>query len=222
VLIVEDHAQTRGLLEQALRGQGYSLVLAHDLETARRRFEEGPCAAVVLDWMLPDGSGTELCRELRARHDGTPILMLTARGDVEDRVAGLDAGADDYLRKPFAVAELLARVRALVRRGPRVDAGVTTAGGVHISFADQQLTVDGREVLLTARELAILELLASRHGRPVARSEILDTLWGEDSENASSSLEVLIARLRRKLAPEGGPGPIRTHRGLGYSFRADG
>ncbi len=204
------------MLEGALREAGHVVVTAPDLEAARGRLAEGGFSVVLLDWMLPDGSGTDLCREMRRAGDTTPVLVLTARGGVEDRVEGLDAGADDYLRKPFAVAELLARVRALARRGPRVLDPLVTLGPVQIRLAERSVRVHGKEVPITAREMAILEVLLRNRGRAVARTDILQAVWG--SEDASgASLEVLIGRIRRKLG-ETGEHLLRTHRGFGYSI----
>lgn len=204
------------MLEGALREAGHTVVTAADLEAARGRLAEGGFSVVLLDWMLPDGSGTELCKEMRQSGDTTPILVLTARGGVEDRVEGLDAGADDYLRKPFAVAELLARVRALSRRGPRVLEPVVTFGPVQIRLAERSVRVHGEEAPITAREMAILEVLLRNRGRAVARTDILQAVWG--SEDASgASLEVLIGRIRRKLG-QTGEHLLRTHRGFGYSI----
>ena len=208
ILIVEDHAETRKMVERVLREAGHDGDGVGDLAAARGRLAAGGYAAVVLDWMLPDGAGTDLCREMRARGSSLPVLILTARGGVEDRVEGLDAGADDYLRKPFAVAELLARVRALLRRGPRIEAPVVSLGEVEVRLAERRVLVRGREAPLTAREFAILEVL-------------LQAVWGEESDSAESSLEVLIGRMRRKLSPLGGDGPIETHRGFGYSIGQD-
>lgn len=216
VLVVEDHLDTRRMVEGALREAGHTVVAAPDLETARNRLAEGGFTVVLLDWMLPDGSGPDLCREMRRDGDTTPVLVLTARGGVEDRVEGLDAGADDYLRKPFAVAELLARVRALTRRGPRVVEPVVAFGPVEIRLAERSVRVHGKEAPITAREMAILEVLLRHRGRAVSRSDILQAVWG--SEDASgASLEVLIGRIRRKLG-EAGETLLRTHRGFGYSI----
>jgi DNA-binding response OmpR family regulator len=221
ILVIEDHSETRHLLQRVLREAGHLASGAADLASARRILEGGEHDALVLDWMLPDGSGIDFCRQLRLHRNTIPILILTARGEVEDRVAGLDSGADDYLRKPFAVAELLARVRALTRRGPRFLESAVVLGDVEVRLTERRVMAQGREVLLTAREYSILEVLLRNRGRAVPRSTILLTVWGQEDERASASLEVLIARLRRKLAPEGGQGPIRTHRGFGYAIGAD-
>lgn len=216
VLVVEDHGATRGMIEAVLREAGYAAVPAETLAEARGILQEGGLAAIVLDWMLPDGSGPDLCAELRACGDATPILMLTARAGVEDRVVGLDAGADDYLKKPFAAAELAARVRALLRRGPRLVEPKLTLGPIEIHAASRLAFAGGRELPLTAREFDILEVLARHRGRIVTRSNLLISVWGEDV-NSGESLDVLLTRLRRKLAEAGAPDVVRTHRGVGYS-----
>jgi DNA-binding response OmpR family regulator len=220
ILIVEDHPETRRMLERAVAECGHVVDTAGDLEGARRKVASGRYAAVVLDWMLPEGDGLDLCREMRAAGDSTPVLVLTARGEVEDRVRGLDSGADDYLRKPFAVAELLARIRALVRRGPRMDDDLVKIRDLEVHMADRRVVRNGSEIPVTAREFAILEELLRRRGHVVARADILEAIWGEASESAAASLEVLIGRLRRKLSVGGADDLIRTHRGFGYSIGA--
>jgi DNA-binding response OmpR family regulator len=216
ILVVEDHAETRAMIEAVLRDAGYAAVPAGTLAEARELLGGGGLAAVVLDWMLPDGSGTELCSERRAAGDSTPILVLTARAGVEDRVVGLDAGADDYLKKPFAAAELVARVRALLRRGPRIVDSSVMLGPIEIRPASRVVIASGREIPLTAREFDILEVLARHRGQVVTRSNLLIAVWGDD-KNTGESLDVLLARLRRKLATAGAPDAIRTHRGVGFS-----
>jgi two-component system, OmpR family, response regulator len=149
--------------------------------------------------MLPDGSGIDLCRALRERQMTTPVLLLTARGAVGDRVAGLDAGADDYLAKPFAISELLARVRALGRRGPVLRNEVIRAGDVQIDIGGRRVSAASKSVPMTARELAIIEVLAKNCGRVVTREHLMEAAWGRVSEAIANSLEVLVARIRRKL-----------------------
>lgn len=217
ILVVEDHREVRQFLEAVLREAGYTVDAVANRSEASRKIREGGYAGILLDWMLPDGSGPDLCREMREAGDPTPVLMLTARGDVEDRVHGLDAGADDYLKKPFAAAELRARVRALLRRGPRLEDPVFREGSVEIRFAERRLLADGEEIPMTAREFDILEALARQRGRVVSRSTILVSVWGSEDEGAAS-LEVLVARIRRKLDAAGCAELIRTHRGLGYSI----
>ena len=206
----------RAFVLDTLRSAGFTVDGVGTCEAADRKLLDGGIAGVVLDWMLPDRPGVDLCRDLRRRQDPTPVLMLTARGDVEDRVSGLEAGADDYLKKPFAAAELRARVRALVRRGPRLMDPVVRLGPVEILPARRQVTSGGREVPLTSREFDILETLVRQRGRVLTRRQLLLSVWGSDDEAAIGSLEVLIARLRRKLADAGAPDAIRTVRRVGY------
>jgi len=221
ILVVEDQREVRTFVLETLEAAGFTVEGVSTYEAADRRLLAGGVAGVVLDWMLPDRPGVKLCEEMRRRKDPTPVLMLTARGDVEDRVAGLEAGADDYLKKPFAAAELRARVRALVRRGPRLTDAVVRIGPVEIHPASRQVVSEGREVPLTTREFDILETLARQRGRVLSRPRLLLAIWGTDDEAASGSLEVLMARLRRKLAAAGAPDAIRTVRGVGYALRDD-
>jgi len=218
VLIVEDHDETRELLVRVVERAGHQVDCAADVRGARSRLLGGGYDAVVLDWMLPDGSGLDLCRAMRAVRDTTPVLILTARGEVGERVEGLDAGADDYLRKPFAMAELLARLRALLRREARPTEPAVRRGALEIRRRERRVLLHGRPIVLTAREFAILELLARAGGNPVSRTDILEALWGEATGSAGASLEVLMSRLRHKLSTPGIGDPIRTHRGIGYAL----
>lgn len=218
VLIVEDSAPTRDLLVRSLEGAGIHVVTVARYATGLRTALSLEFDVIVLDLMLPDGDGLELCRELRAAGVRTPILCLSARAEVGDRVNGLDAGADDYLRKPFALAELQARLRALARRAGQSPPTVLEAGVVRIDFAIRQLFRAGGEVGLTAREWSVLELLVARKGHIVTRLEVLESVWRDTSVAASASLEVILGRLRRKLGePSEGCG-IRTVRGEGLVF----
>jgi two-component system OmpR family response regulator len=219
VLVVDDDAETRHLLVRSLASAGHAARAVASGAEARSALEDQQFEVIVLDVMLPDVSGVELCRSLRRNELTTPIVLLTARGDVRDRVAGLDAGADDYLGKPFAIAELVARVRALGRRGSVRRVAPVRAGDVTVDLEGRRVLLAGRTVALTARELAIVEVLALRRGGVVAREELLEAVWGEVDPAAEASLEVLVGRIRRKL---GGPrAPIRTVRGLGYAFESD-
>jgi two-component system OmpR family response regulator len=216
ILLVEDSPPTRALLKSSLEGAGHSVVLAGRWATGLQAVEGEEFEVIVIDIMLPDGNGLDLCREIRRLGITTPILFLSALGEVGDRVTGLDAGGDDYMRKPFALAELHARIRALTRRQGLSPAVVVDLGQVRIDFGARRLTRDGQDVPLTAREWDVLQLLAARMGRLVSRDEILEIAW-RDSERASSeSLDVIISRLRRKLGSEGTGGWIRTVRSAGY------
>ncbi len=216
VLVVDDHADTRQLLTRSLERASYGVKAVGSCEEAEAALALGPVDVVVLDVMLPDGSGIDLCGRLRAAKTEVPILLLTARGEVRDRVAGLDAGADDYLVKPFAVLELLARVKALGRRGPVTRGRTLSFGPVAVDLEGRRVRVDGVDVPLTAKELAIVEVLASRRGAVMTRDRLIESVWGDVSESAEASLEVLIARIRRKLGA--GASALRTRRGVGYSF----
>jgi len=214
VLVVDDHHEVRDLLVRALGRDGHRVEACATLAEARARLAAWTPDVIVLDLALPDGSGHELCRELRRKERSAPILMLTAHGEVSQRVAGLEAGADDFLAKPFAVAELRARVRALGRRGPLTRPAVVRLGDVELDVAARRAVRDGRDVPITAREWAVLEMLASRAGRLASRAAILDAVWGDDSDAASASLDVIVGRIRRKL----GASVVRTVRGEGYAL----
>ena len=217
VLVVDDEEDVRSVVARALRSDGHVVATAMDLKDARERYVEGT-DLIVLDLRLPDGFGLDLCRELRAEGSPVPVLVLTALSDVASRVRGLDAGADDFLAKPFAVAELRARVRALGRRGSLPRGVIHTYEDVVLDIAARRAQRAGCEVAVTAKEWAILELLAQRSGRVVSRLDMLEGVWGDASESAASSLEVLVGRLRRKL----GANLIRTLRGEGYALAGDG
>jgi len=213
VLVVDDEADVRSVVARALKADGHAVATAADLDAARVRVAEGT-DLIVLDLRLPDGFGLDLCRALRAEGSTVAILVLTALSQVALRVEGLDAGADDFLAKPFAVAELRARVRALGRRGTLPRGLTYTNVDVVLDFAGRHATRAGHDVAVTAKEWSILEMLARRPGRVVARLDLLEGVWGDASDSASSSLEVLVGRLRRKLGAE----LIRTLRGEGYSL----
>lgn len=215
MLVIDDEEDVRSVVARALKADGHAVATAEDLATARERIVEGT-DLLVLDLRLPDGFGLDLCRELRAEGATVPIFLLTALSKVALRVEGLDAGADDFLAKPFAVAELRARVRALGRRGALPRGLMYRHEDVDLDFAGRHAQRAGREIAVTAKEWAILEMLAQRAGRVVSRLSLLEGVWGDASETAASSLEVLIGRLRRKL----GPDLIRTLRGEGYSLAA--
>ncbi len=219
LVVVEDDPEMRELLRDALRSHGYAVTAVGRGGAAEEAVLAGAADAVILDVWLPDGDGIDRCRAWRRAGVRTPILMLTARTDVGSRVEGLDAGADDYLGKPFAMAELRARVAALLRRGVRAArTGVFRQGAVEVDFARRQAWVSGREIAITRRELEVLDALADAGGRAVARDDLLEALWGEATREAAASLEVMVARLRRKLERPGGQPLIRTVRGFGYAI----
>lgn len=213
VLVVDDHQELRALVTQALERDGHVVRQAGDVEQARRALVD-ETDVIVLDVGLPDGSGLSLCRELRADGIQTPILILTAHNRVSERVDGLDAGADDFLGKPFAIAELRARVRALGRRKDKASTVRVELRDVVLDFGRREALRAGTAVSVTAREWAILETLASHGDRVVSRDALLESVWGDVSAGAASSLEVLVGRIRRKL----GEDVVRTLRGAGYGL----
>ncbi|HWH13211.1 MAG TPA: response regulator transcription factor [Miltoncostaeaceae bacterium] len=222
ILVVEDDRRVASSLERALRAHGHEVEVAHDGATALRCVRSVP-DALVLDVNLPDVSGLEVCRMIRVGGLEVPVLMLTARASVEDRVAGLDAGADDYLVKPFALAELLARVRALLRRS----LGGDGAGADLVQWEDLVLDLractgrrGARPLELTRTELRLLELFMRNPGRVLTREQMLDRVWGVDARTSSNGVEVYVGYLRRKLEAGGEPRVLQTVRGLGYVLRA--
>lgn len=225
VLVVEDEPLVSDLVALNLKHAGYATECAPDLRAARGKLADGSFGVIVLDRMLPDGSGLELARELRRAGDRTPILMLTARGDVSDRVEGLDAGADDYLAKPFAMPELLARVRALLRRLEEP----ASSTGHQIRFGRVELDADtrmfqgpGGAEVLSELECALLVHLVRHAGAVLSRADILEEVWGMERSPGDRVVDNYILRLR-KLVEEDPESPrhILTVRGRGYSFRAD-
>ena len=218
VLVFDDSAPTRDLLVRSLEDADMTVVTTARVSTGLRAAMSEAFDVIVLDLMLPDGDGLDVCRELRSEGILTPILCLTARAEVADRVQGLDAGADDYLRKPFALAELHARLRALARRRGTKAAAVLITGSVRLDFVGRKLVRDGEEVPLTTREWAVLEILVARMGSVVSRSDLLESAWGELTPAASDSLDVILSRLRRKLGTVDGGCGIRTVRREGFVF----
>ncbi len=219
VFLLEDDAETRAAVAAALEEEGFDVISRARAQGCERALRDGRAAAAILDVWLPDGNGIDICRQWRDHGLDLPILMLTARTDVGSRVAGLDAGADDYLGKPFALAELRARLRALIRRGPRSASDrVFRSADVVVDFRRRQAWVAGVEVPMTRREIDVLERLASGQDGAVARDDILEQIWGGATRETAASLEVIVARLRRKLERDGRGSLIRTVRGFGYAL----
>jgi two-component system response regulator MprA len=219
ILVVDDEPAVRESLRRALQLEGYDVELAEDGEQALERVRRDAVDALVLDVMMPRLDGLETCRRLRGEGNALPVLMLTARDEVADRVAGLDAGADDYVVKPFALEELLARLRALLRRA-------APDGGEVLRFADLELDPGTREVRragdpieLTRTEFALLELFLRNPRQVLTRSIIFERVWGYDFGFGSNSLDVYIGYLRRKTEQGGKPRLIQTIRGVGYALR---
>ena len=223
VLVVDDDTQLRIAVARALRVAGYDVKVAAAGDEALESQRHDPADVLVLDVSMPPGiDGLEACRRLRARHDNVPILMLTARDAVEDRVAGLDAGADDYLVKPFDLTELLARLRALLRRADPETAGMSSTlsyGDLTMDTGTREVRRGGRMVELTRMEFALLEVLLSHPRQVLTREQLTERVWGYDNATVSNSLEVFVGYLRRKTEAEGEPRLVQTVRGVGYALR---
>ena len=219
VLVADDEPAVRTALRRALTLEGYDVDLAADGAETLRGVVERPPDAVVLDVLMPAPDGLEVARTLRAGGNPTPILMLTARDQVSDRVAGLDAGADDYLVKPFALEELTARVRALLRRRDAGDAPVLRFADLALDRESREVSRGERPIELSRTEFSLLELLMDNPRRVLSRSEIFERVWGYDFGPASNSLGVYIGYLRRKTEAGGEPRLIHTVRGVGYVLR---
>jgi two-component system, OmpR family, response regulator MprA len=221
ILVVDDEPAVREVLERILQLEGFEVSMAHDGREAVRSQATAPADAVLLDVLMPELDGLEVCRRMRDTGDRTPVLMLTARDEIGDRVAGLEAGADDYLPKPFALEELLARLRALLRRSGWMDEREV------LRFDDLELDPHSHEVHrgrrlieLTRTEFLLLELFMHHPRQVLTRGQIFDRVWGYDFGPASNSLEVYVGYLRRKTEAEGEPRLLHTVRGVGYVLRA--
>ncbi|MSR63515.1 MAG: response regulator transcription factor [Planctomycetes bacterium] len=223
ILVIEDEAKVARALEQGLEGEGYAVALAHTGEEGFFRTSAEHFDLVLLDVMLPGRDGFEVLAALRQRGVRTPVLVLTARDAVADRVRGLDAGADDYLVKPFAFAELLARIRALLRRGRAEPALELALGDLELDIATHRVTRAGARIELTAREFELLEALLRHAGQVVSRETLAREVWQEErrSEQLDNVIDVYVARLRKRIDGEGRPRLIHTVRGVGFALRLE-
>ena len=222
VLVVEDEKKLAALLVRGLREEGYSADVAERGEDALWMAMSASYDAILLDVMLPGSDGFEVCRRLRKEGVWSPVLMLTARDAVDDRVTGLDSGADDYLSKPFAFDELLARLRALMRRTGEVLPSELRAGDLRLDTRGRRAWVGEEEVPLTTKEYALLEYLVRNAGKVVGRAEISDHVWDEAYDPASNLIEVYVNRLRRKVDRDHPEPYLQTRRGAGYVLQAPG
>jgi len=220
VLVVDDDEAIRIALERALRLEGFAVQVAEDGLRALELVEESRPGVIVLDVVMPNLSGITVVSRLRARGNDVPICVLSARDEVQDRVAGLEAGADDYVIKPFDLEELVARLRALLRRGPSSEGDVIRVGDLIIDPSQRMVTRAGREVTLTRREFELLEELARHRNVVLSRQQLLETVWGYDFEVEGNVVDVFIGYLRRKLEADGEERMIHTVRGVGFVLRA--
>jgi two-component system, OmpR family, response regulator len=220
LLVVEDDLKLARALERGLQREGYAVDVADTGDDALSQATANDYDAVVLDVMLPGRDGFSVCRAMRSNERWAPVLMLTARDQVSDRIRGLDAGADDYLVKPFDFGELLARLRALIRRGPSERPPVLEVGDLHIDPAARIVTRAGREVELTVREFALLQFLAQRAGEVVSREQLLEHVWDSTDEGSTNVVDVYIGYLRNKVERPFRGKIIRTVRGIGFMLEA--
>ncbi|MCK6451711.1 MAG: response regulator transcription factor [Alphaproteobacteria bacterium] len=222
ILLIEDDSTLRALVRRNLEAAGFAADAAGTIEEAEAALAATSFDAVLLDLMLPDGDGIELLKRLRERRDRTPIIAVTARDGVDDRVAGLNLGADDYVVKPFATEELVARLRAVLRRPPEALAVRLAFANLELDPATGSVAVSGRTVPVPRKELAILEMLMRRAGRVVARALLEQSVYALGEEIGSNAMDANISRLRRRLAEAGAETAIHAVRGVGYMIGAGG
>jgi len=221
ILVIEDEQKLAEILSRSLRGEGFTVEIAATAENGLELALTDHYDLVILDLLLPDGSGTDLLRQLRRQHQKVPVLVLTARGDIDTKVENFDAGADDYLTKPFALPELLVRVRALMRRGPAVKDMVLKMADLEIDRLAHQVRRAGRRIELSPKEYGLLEYLMLNPGRVLSRSMIIDRVWDQSFEGFTNIVDVYVRQLRRKIDEGFEPKLIRTVRGLGYAIDPD-
>jgi two-component system, OmpR family, response regulator MprA len=221
ILIAEDDAAIRDAVERALVFEGFSVVTANDGATALEKLRTNPIDLILLDVLMPHLDGLETCRLIRSRGIATPVLMLTARHEVSDRVAGLDAGADDYVVKPFALEELLARIRALLRRSTGATTDILSVGDLTMNSAARTVSRGEQDISLTKTEFDLLALLVKNAGIVIPRARIYEEIWGYDFDTSSNPLEVYVGYIRRKTEEGGLPRVVQTVRGVGYVARVE-
>ena len=219
ILLVEDEVKLARFVELELSSEGYTISVANDGITGLTLARESSPELVILDWMLPGLSGLEICRRLRATGNKVPVILLTARDEVSDRVAGLDAGADDYVVKPFSIEELLARIRAHLRRTQEIDADILQFEDLSLNRRTREVFRNKRAIELTAKEFDLLEYLLSHPRQVLTRDQILEKVWGYDFMGDSNIIEVYIRYLRLKLEENNEKRLVQTVRGVGYALR---
>jgi DNA-binding response OmpR family regulator len=220
ILVVEDEASLANFVSRALTAEGHTVRIAHDGPTGERIALADEAALVVLDVMLPGKSGLDVLRSIRAKKPAMPVILLTARGSIENKVEGLDLGADDYITKPFSFDELLARVRAQLRDPGQATASSLTVGDLTLDLRSRRVTRAAREVELSTREFDLLAYLMRHPDQVLSRSQILDSVWGLEFDPDTKVVEVYVSSVRRKLAGGDGPAPIETVRNVGYRLRS--
>ena len=221
ILLVEDEVDVAGFIRKGLMEQAYAVDVARNGDEAMELASISPYDAIILDVMIPEPDGMEVCRSIRTAGSATPILMLTARGSVDDKITGLDAGADDYLAKPFEFRELLARTRALLRRRGAILSPTIRAGDMELDTRSHRVSVEGQSLTLTTKEYSVLEYLARNCGRIVSREEIAEHVWGQEFDPFSNLIEVYINRLRRHIERVTPGKYIHTIRGAGYMLEPE-
>jgi two-component system, OmpR family, response regulator len=215
VLVVQNEAQIASFIKRGLEAEGFAVRTACDGAEGLRLTSSSQFDLIILDLLLPSVSGEEVLTRMREGGSSVPVIVLTAKDAVSDRVANLEAGADDYLTKPFSFAELLARVRARLRTADQAEATAISHGAVTLDLHAKEVRIDGRSVELTAREFALLETFMHHRGEVLSQPQLLDQVWGYDHEPSSNVVEVYVAYLRKKLRPD----VVETVRGMGYRFR---
>ncbi|HKN94433.1 MAG TPA: response regulator transcription factor [Thermoleophilaceae bacterium] len=216
ILVVEDEPAIADFLRRGLQAEGYSVDCALDGVEGERRALSGEVDLVILDVMLPERDGMLVLDKIRSRKPGLPVIMLTARGEVEDKVSALDSGANDYVTKPFSFDELAARVRAHLRSPEQGRATELSVAGIKLDFLTRRVERDGMPITLSAREFELLAYFMRHPGQVLSKQQILSAVWGYDFDPGTNVVEVYVGYLRRKLAANGGPAPIETLRSVGY------
>jgi DNA-binding response OmpR family regulator len=219
ILVIEDERTLAGFIESSLKAEGYAVTVCHDGPTGEAAALTGDYALVLLDLTLPGKDGLDVLGAIRAGQPELPVIILTARAAVEQRVDGLDRGANDYVAKPFSLEELLARVRAHLRSPGQRESAVLDVAGIHMNLRTRRVERNKREVQLTAREFEVLAYLMRHPDQVLSREQILNAVWGFDFDPGTKVLEVYIGYLRRKLGADNGAGPIETVRNVGYRLR---
>ena len=219
ILIIEDEKKLVDILKIALKGERYSVDVAYDGEEGLLKAMKNNYSLILLDIMLPKKDGLAICRELRERQIHTPIIMLTARGSVDDRVVGLNAGADDYLIKPFGLTELFARIRAVLRRRKTTDSDITKIADLVMDKKKHEVTRSGKVVNLTPKEYKLLDVLLTNRGEAINRQKLIDHAWGPDFKETNNELNVHIKYLRRKIDGDRDKPLIQTIRGVGFVLK---